>query len=87
VPIAASPGLDAAGQLGGFGVGPGQQQHGLAAEVVGQPHRRGPVVGGFLVRAADAAVPVVGGYCGQVAAAEPDAGLAFPRHVEPADLV
>ena len=49
--------------------------------------RGGAVVGGFLVGAADAAVPVVGGDRGQVAVAEPDAGLAFPVRVEPADLV
>jgi len=32
-------GLDAAGELGGFGVGSGQQQDVLAAQVVGEPHR------------------------------------------------
>ena len=47
----------------------------------------GAVVGGFLVGAADPAVPVVGGDRGQVAVAEPDAGLPFPVRVEPADLV
>ena len=40
-----------------------------------------------MVGAADAAVPVVGGDRGQVAVAEPDAGLPFPGRVEPADLV
>ena len=40
-----------------------------------------------MVGAADAAVPVVGGDRGQVAVAEPDAGLPFPFRVEPADLV
>ena len=81
------PGLHAPGQVGGFGVGPGEQQHVLAAQVVGEPHRRGAVVGGFLVGAPDPAVPVVGGDRGQVAVAEPDAGLPLPLRVEPADLV
>ena len=40
-----------------------------------------------MVGAADPAVPVVGGDRGQVAVAEPDAGLPFPGCVEPADLV
>ena len=40
--------------------------------------RGGAVVGGFVVGAADAAVPVVGGDRGQVAVAEPDAGLPLP---------
>ena len=80
-------GLDAAGEVGGFGVGPGEQQHVLAAQVVGEPHGGGAVAGGFVVGAADAAVPVVGGDRGQVAVAEPDAGLPFPGRVEPADLV
>ncbi len=81
------PGLDAAGQFGGLGVGPGQQQHVLAAQMVGQPHGCGAVVGGVLVGAADAAVPVVGGDRGRVAIAEPEAGLPLPRRTEPADLV
>ena len=81
------PGLDAAGEVGGFGVGPGEQQHVLAAQVVGEPHRGGPVVGGLVVGAADAAVPVVGGDRGRVAVAELDAGVPFPGRVEPADLV
>ena len=55
--------------------------------MVGEPHGGGAVVGGFLVGAADPAVPVVGGDRGQVAVAEPDAGLPLPRRVEPADLV
>jgi hypothetical protein len=55
------PGLHAPGQVGGFGVGPGEQQHGLAAQVVREPHRCGALVGGFLIGAPDAAVPVVGG--------------------------
>ena len=55
--------------------------------MIGEPHRCGAVAGGFLVGAPDPAVPVVGGGCGQVAVAEPDAGLPFPLRVEPADLV
>ena len=81
------PGLDPAGQFGGFGVRPGQQQHVLTAQVVGEPHRRGAVVGGFLIGASDPAVPVVGGDCGPVAVTEPDAGLPLPRRLEAADLV
>ena len=80
-------GLDAAGQVGGFGVGSGEQQHVLAAQVVRQPHRGGPVISSLVVGAADAAVPVVGGDRGRVAVAEADAGLPFPGRVEPADLV
>ena len=80
-------GLDAAGQVGGFGVGSGEQQHVLAAQVVGEPHGGGPVVGSLVVGAADPAVPVVGGDRGRVAVAEADAGLPFPGRVEPADLV
>ena len=72
-------GLDAAGELGGFGVGPGEQQDVLAAQVVGEPHRGGTVAGGFVVGAADAAVPVVGGDRGQVAVAQADRWLAVPR--------
>jgi hypothetical protein len=41
----------------------------------------------LLVGAADAAVPVVGGDRGEVAVAEPDAGVAFPLGLEPVDLV
>jgi hypothetical protein len=48
-------GLDAAGEVGGFGVGAGEQQHVLAAQVVGEPHRGRAVAGGFVVGAADAA--------------------------------
>ena len=81
------PGLHPPGQVGGLGVGPGQQQYGLAAQVIREPHRCGAVVGGFLVGAPDAAVPVVGGDRGQVAVAEADAGLPLPLRIEPADFV
>jgi len=55
--------------------------------VVSEPHRRGPVVGGFLIGAPDPAVPVVGGHSGHIAVTEPDAGHPLPRRIEPADLV
>ena len=55
--------------------------------MVREPHARGPVVGRFLVGAADPAVPVVDGGSGQVAVAEPDAGLPLPLGTEPADLM
>jgi hypothetical protein len=54
-------GLDAAGQVSDLGVGPGEQQDVLAAQVVGEPHARSPVQGGVVVGGADLAVPVVGG--------------------------
>ena len=66
---------------------PASSSTSLAAQVVREPHGRGPVVGSLIVGAADTAVPVVGGDRGRVAVAEPDAGLAFPLRVEPADLV
>jgi hypothetical protein len=81
------PGLDAPGQVGGLGVGPGQQQHVLPAQVVREPHRRRPLAGGFGVGAPNAAVPVVGGDRSQVAVPEPDTGLPLPLRLEPADLV
>src|SRR5207247_9387494 len=52
------PGLDAAGQFGGFGVGSGEQQHVLAAQVIREPYRGSAVAGGCGVGSADAAVPV-----------------------------
>ena len=55
--------------------------------MVGEPQGGGAVAGRFVVGAADAAVPVVGGDSGQLAVTEPDAGLTFPDRVEPADLV
>jgi hypothetical protein len=54
--------------------------------MIGEPHQGGPVAAGFVVSAADAAVPVVGSNSGRVAVAEADAGVAFPFRVEPADL-
>jgi hypothetical protein len=65
------PGLHPPGQVGGFGVGPGEQQHVLAAQVVREPHGCRAVVGCFLVGAPDPAVPVVGGDRGQVPVTEP----------------
>ena len=81
------PGLDPAGQFGGFGVGPGQQQHVLATQVIGEPHRRGAIIGRFLIGPPDPAVPVVNGDHARVAVTEPDAGLPLPWRLEPADLL
>ena len=80
-------GLHPAGQVGGFGVGSGQEQDVFAAQVVGEPHRGGALVGRFLVGAADPAVSVIDADRGQVTVAEPDAGLPFPCGGEPADLM
>jgi len=80
-------GLDPAGQLGRLAVGPGQQQRGLAAQVVGQPHRGRAVHGRVLIRAAHPPVPVVGGVRGEVPGPQPHRGGGFPGGVEPADLV
>jgi hypothetical protein len=55
--------------------------------VIGEPHRRGAVVGGFLISVPDPPVPVVGGNRSRVAVAEPDAGFPFPWRREAADLV
>ena len=80
------PGLDPAGEVGGFVVGSGEQQHVFAAQVVGEPRGGGALAGGFGVGGPDPAVPVVDGDHAGLPGAQPYRRGGFPRRGEAADL-
>ena len=80
-PLAGQP-----GQLGGFLVGGGQQQRGLALRGVGQPQVDRAVVDAVLRPVVDPPVRPVPVPRGQFSGAQLEACLALPALGEPADL-